>query len=196
MARAAVLAIGASSDMFCRASHPPTDIRQSPATFGKQLRLVHDRRNFRLRRLGCRTILFTAHRKQPQPASRHVLIAPSRNDIRPGAKHQVDMVAHDRVRQAIDTEDRRQQLQAVTNPLPPMLVGFARNRIVTTQEGSPDTSTDCVADLNFARVDHFSSRKTSHRGSPRLQYGELLPSSYQAASLQSMPVPLLAHMCN
>ena len=60
MARAAILPIGAPSDMLRRAPHPPTDIRQSPTAFGKHIRLVHDHRNFRLPRFGRRTVFLAA----------------------------------------------------------------------------------------------------------------------------------------
>jgi len=55
------------------------------------------------------------------------------------------MVSHDGVRQAINTEDGRQKLQAVANPLPTMFVRFTGNRIIAAEVSSTDTTSSRMA---------------------------------------------------
>ena len=82
-------------------------------------------------------------------------------------------VAHNRVREAIDPEDRRKEFESVANPLASMFVGFPADRIIATEKRPPNTTTGRVTDLHLRRIDHLPARKTSHRQSPQFELPEL-----------------------
>ncbi len=72
------------------------------------------------------------------------------------------MVVHYRKRQAIDGEDRSQELQTIANPTTTVFVRVPRQRIVTTEKRTSDAFLHTVNHLHFGRIQNFTTSLTRH----------------------------------
>jgi hypothetical protein len=54
------------------------------------------------------------------------------------------MIMHDCISDCIDRKDLTQRKNFIFNPLPSMLIGLTRNRIIATEKGSTNTTRDTV----------------------------------------------------
>ncbi|WP_302118576.1 hypothetical protein, partial [Allorhodopirellula heiligendammensis] len=65
--------------------------------------------------------------------------------------------------QAIDGKNRGQELQSIAKPNPPKFVRVLRQRIITTGEGTSDTSLYAMDHWGFGRMQDFTTSSTGHR---------------------------------
>ena len=174
---ALIFFVAASSDIFGRTTHPPADVRKSRANFGEYRFVFGDHRDFEILRFGRRTIFPAPNRKETQPPACDFLVRPFFHDIRTATQNQVDMVAHHRVRQAINPENAGKKLKPVPNLLAPMLERFPRERIIPAQESSTNTTVHDMQDLNFIRINVFTTSLARHSCPLFLVSSSFLPTS-------------------
>jgi hypothetical protein len=134
--------------------------------FRQPFGLTDDHLDFFDRRLGRRPVVLPTLGKQLQPAASYFVIRPSRDHIEPTAQYDMQVVRQHGLGQAIDPEDRRQELHPLTNPRSTMLERFPRDHIFATQKRSPDAALDGMHDLDFIRIEVFPTRHSRHDDSP------------------------------
>ena len=76
------------------------------------------------------------------------------------------MVNHHGERQTIDPKACREFLQSVLDPSPPMLEGFARNRVGATEPSPTHGSLDGMITANFVGIKDIATILPSHGQSP------------------------------
>jgi hypothetical protein len=72
------------------------------------------------------------------------------------------MGLHDAVSEAVNSKYRREKLQPLANPQPPVFIIIAGVAILTTQERSPHAPIHGVDDLDFTRINRFTPSRPRH----------------------------------
>jgi hypothetical protein len=97
---------------------------------------------------------------------RDLLVTPPIDHIGPAAQDQMQMITQDRVGQAVDGEDRCQELAALSNPPPAMFEALSSDRIISTESCATYTTMKAVKDLDLPRIHVFTASFPSHELPP------------------------------
>lgn len=100
--------------------------------------------------------------KQPQPTHSDFTVGPRSDDIGSAPQYHVQMIAHHGVSEAVDPENACQELKAIADPLPAVLVGLSRVGILAAQKSTSNATLHAVQHLKFCGIDRFVSSSARH----------------------------------